>query len=154
MELHDGGPPALSWVGRSRSERESMAQLTVGPTGGDQPNTCSYLSGDRICSLSTTLLVIAFFFLDLIITICPFVFCRIRMSCSSTLNFTAFTLARSSLQLELIYMIPRERLSSTMPFLKRKGSRSTQASNASYRQFSFSSFSTSLMEPATSSSTC
>ena len=38
MGLRDGGPPALSWAGRSRSERESKAQLTVGPTGGDQPN--------------------------------------------------------------------------------------------------------------------
>ena len=36
--LRDGGPPTSSWTGRSRSERESKAQLAVGPTGGDQPN--------------------------------------------------------------------------------------------------------------------
>jgi len=38
MALRDGGPPASHWAGRSRSERESKAQLAVGPTGGDQPN--------------------------------------------------------------------------------------------------------------------
>ena len=42
MGLRDGGPPALSWAERSRSERESKAQLTVGPTGGDQPNIFFY----------------------------------------------------------------------------------------------------------------
>ena len=34
--LRDGDPPISSWTGRSRSERESKAQLAVGPTGGDQ----------------------------------------------------------------------------------------------------------------------
>ena len=38
MALRDRGPPASHWAGRSRSERESKAQLAVGPTGGDQPN--------------------------------------------------------------------------------------------------------------------
>ena len=38
MALHDGGPPALYWAGRSRLEYESKAQLVVGPTGGDQSN--------------------------------------------------------------------------------------------------------------------
>ena len=38
IALHDGGPPALHWAGRSRSERKSKAQLAIGPTGGDQPN--------------------------------------------------------------------------------------------------------------------
>ena len=38
IALRDRSPPALHWAERSRSERESKAQLAVGPTGGDQPN--------------------------------------------------------------------------------------------------------------------
>ena len=30
------GPPAIYWAGSPRSGRESRAQFTVGPTGGDQ----------------------------------------------------------------------------------------------------------------------
>ena len=61
IALRDGGPPALHWAGRALSERESKAQLAVGPTGGDQPNILPLI-------LSYTFNFISFTFFSYFIT--------------------------------------------------------------------------------------
>ena len=48
IALRDGGSPALHWVGRSGSKRESKAQIVVGLTGGDQPNMHTYRYSMRL----------------------------------------------------------------------------------------------------------